>query len=74
MVTESSRVPHELAWGDVYYSPLLSVIVLAVIAAWITVIMMNKTRLSRLIIYPSTTFLAITVLYVVAIDALWIPF
>ncbi|MGF1686991.1 DUF1656 domain-containing protein [Photobacterium japonica] len=67
-------MPHELAWGDIYYSPLLQVLIVAVIAAWVTVIVLNKTRLSRLIMFPSTTFLAITVLYVVAIDTFWLPF
>ncbi|KLV07143.1 hypothetical protein ABT56_06210 [Photobacterium aquae] len=67
-------VPHELAWGDVYFSPFLSVIVLAVIASWITVLVMNKIRLSRLIAFPSLTFIAITVFYVIAIDAFYIRF
>ncbi|PSW21559.1 DUF1656 domain-containing protein [Photobacterium sanctipauli] len=67
-------MPHELAWGDVYYSPFLQVLVLAVIAAWVTVGVMNKTRLSRLIAFPSVTFLAITVFYVVAIDAFYLKF
>ncbi len=68
------EMPHELAWGDVYYSPFLQVLVLAVIAAWVTVGVMNKTRLSRLIAFPSVTFLAITVFYVVAIDAFYLKF
>ncbi|TDR75944.1 uncharacterized protein DUF1656 [Photobacterium lutimaris] len=68
------EVPHEMSWGDVYYSPFLLVIILSVIATWITVVILNKTRLSRLIAYPSMTFLAITVLYTVAIDAYFIQF
>ncbi|MGF1727694.1 DUF1656 domain-containing protein [Photobacterium nomapromontoriensis] len=67
-------MPHELSWGDIYYSPLLLVVVLAVIAAWITVIILNKSRLSRLIAYPSMTFLAIMAWYVVAIDTFFIRF
>lgn len=68
------EMPHELSWGDIYFSPFLSVVVLAVIAAWVTVILLNKSRLSRLIAYPSMTFLAITVCYVVAIDTYFIRF
>ncbi|AXY03459.1 DUF1656 domain-containing protein [Vibrio alfacsensis] len=67
-------MPHELSWGDVYFSPLLLVLILAVTATWITVIIMNKTRLSRFIAFPSLTFIAIMVFYVVAIDNFYIPF
>lgn len=67
-------MPHELAWGDVYFSPLLLVIVIAVTATWITVIVLNKTRLSRFIAFPSLTFIAIMVCYVVAIDHFYIQF
>lgn len=67
-------MPHELAWGDVYFSPLLLVIVIAVTATWITVIVLNKTRLSRFIAFPSLTFIAIMVCYVVAIDRFYIQF
>ncbi|MGR5238790.1 DUF1656 domain-containing protein [Vibrio alfacsensis] len=67
-------MPHELSWGDVYFSPLLSVLLLAITATWITVILLNKTRLSRFIAFPSLTFIAIVVLYVVAIDHFYLPF
>lgn len=61
-------MPHEFAIGDVYFSPLLFVVILAVIFTWITVAILNRTHLSRLIAYPSVTFIAITVAYVVVID------
>ncbi|TFH93197.1 DUF1656 domain-containing protein [Vibrio ouci] len=67
-------MPHELSWGDVYFSPFLLVLILAVIATWITVIVLNKTRLSRFITFPSLTFIAIMVFYVVAIDSFYIQF
>ncbi|HDM8215595.1 DUF1656 domain-containing protein [Vibrio campbellii] len=67
-------MPHELSWGDVYFSPFLLVLVLAVTATWITVIILNKTRLSRFIAFPSLTFIAIMVFYVVAIDSFYIQF
>ena len=60
--------PHELALGDVYFSPLLAVVVLAFFAAAITAILFNKSRLSQYIIYPSLSFLSMMVLYVIAID------
>ena len=59
---------HELALGDVYFSPIMAVLILAFFAAAITVILMNKLRLSQYIVYPSLSFLAIMSLYVIAID------
>ncbi|NRD74985.1 DUF1656 domain-containing protein [Shewanella sp. VB17] len=67
-------LPRELAAGDVYFSPLLLVIVLAIMLAWITVVILNRTRLSRFIAFPSLTFMAITLLYVIGIDRLFLPF
>ncbi|EOB1204656.1 DUF1656 domain-containing protein [Photobacterium damselae] len=65
-------MPHELSMGDIYYSPVLLVAVLSLVATWITVVILNKTRLSRFIAYPSLTFLAIMIFYVVAIDTFYI--
>lgn len=64
--------PHELALGDVYLSPLLPVFSLALIGAWLTVGMLNRLRLSRYIMLPSTTFLALMVLYMLLMNAYWI--
>lgn len=66
--------PHELSFGDVYFSPMLLVIVLAFLAAGITVIMLNKLKLSRFITAPSYVFIAIVALYMVLIDTFWIRF
>lgn len=68
------QVPHELSVGDVYYSPFLLVIVLSLIATWVTVAILNKTRLTRLIAFPSATFIAIMLLYVVGIDHFFLQF
>lgn len=65
-------VPHELAIGDVYLSPLLPVIALSLIGAWITITVLNKVRLSRYIMLPSTTFLALMICYMLLLDAYWI--
>ncbi|MCW8345108.1 DUF1656 domain-containing protein [Vibrio sp. ZSDZ65] len=67
-------MPHELAWGDIYFSPLLVVILLALVATWVTVIVLNKTKLSRFVAFPSLTFLALLVIYVVAIDSYYLRF
>jgi hypothetical protein len=66
--------PHELSLGDVYFSPFLLVIVLSFLAAGITVIVLNKLKLSRFILAPSYVFIAILALYIVLIDTFWIRF
>jgi uncharacterized membrane protein YfcA len=65
-------IPHELAVGDIYLSPLLPAVALALIGAWITITVLNKFRLSRYIMLPSTTFLALIVCYMLLLDAYWI--
>lgn len=66
--------PHELSLGDVYFSPMLLVIALSFFAAGITVIVLNKLKLSRFIVVPSYVFIAIMALYMVLIDTFWIRF
>lgn len=66
--------PHELSIGDVYFSPMLLVLMLAFFAAGITVIVLNKLKLSRFIAAPSYVFIAIMALYIVLIDTFWIRF
>ena len=66
--------PHELSLGDVYYSPLLAVLLLSFLAALVTVMLMNKLKLSRYLAAPSYVFIAIMALYMVLIDTFWIKF
>ena len=70
----SNPYPHELSIGDVYYSPLLLVAFLAFVAALITVILLNKLKLTRYLAAPSYVFIAIMALYIVLIDTFWIKF
>ncbi len=67
-----SEVPHELAWGDVLLSPLLPVFSAALLGTWITVLILNKLRLSRYIMFPSATFLALMALYMLLMNTYWI--
>ncbi|MEH6569743.1 MAG: DUF1656 domain-containing protein [Halioglobus sp.] len=67
-----NSVPHELALGDVYVSPLLPVIAVSLVAAWITITVLNKLRLSRYIMFPSSTFVALMAAYGLLLDALWL--
>ena len=70
----SNPFPHELSVGDVYYSPLILVAFLAFIAALVTVMVLNKLKLTRYLYAPSYVFIAIMALYVVLIDTFWIKF
>lgn len=65
-------IPHELAIGDVYLSPLLPVIAISLIGAWLTITVLNKLRLSRYIMLPSATFLTLMACYMLILDAYWI--
>ena len=67
-------MPHELSAGDVYFSPILSVIVLAFFAAAFTAMIANKLKLARHIYAPAYVFLAMMALYVILIDKFWIKF
>jgi hypothetical protein len=70
----SNPFPHELSIGDVYYSPLLLVAFLSFLAALITVMVLNKLKLTRYFYAPSYVFIAIMALYMVLIDTYWIKF
>jgi hypothetical protein len=65
-------VPHELSVGDVYFSPLLPVISIALIAAWVTITLLNKLRVSRYIMFPNASFLALMTLYILLMNDYWI--
>jgi len=66
--------PHELSLGDVYFSPVLLVIIIAFLATGVTVLVLNKLKLSRYVYAHSYIFVGIMVLYMVAIDMFWIKF
>ena len=67
-----NSVPHELALGDVYLSPMLPVFALALLGAWMSTVILNKLRLSRYIMLPSLTFLALMLLYMMLMNTYWI--
>ncbi len=67
-----SNIPHELAIGDVYLSPLVPVFSIALLAAWLSAVLLNKLRLSRYIMFPSVTFLTLMLLYILLMNAFWI--
>ncbi len=66
--------PYELSVGDVYYSPLILVALLSFLAALVTVMVLNKLKLTRYLYAPSYVFIGIVTLYMVLIDTYWIKF
>jgi len=66
--------PHELSLGDVYFSPLLPVVFFAFVAAVVTISLLNRFKLARFFYAHSYVFLALLILYMLLIDALWISF
>ena len=66
-------VPSEFTLGGVYFSPLLIASVLGVLAAAMTVMLLNRYRLSRFIYYPPMIFLSLAVIYTGLIGTFLIP-
>lgn len=67
-------VPHELSIGEVFIPPLLVAGVLGVIAASITVRILNRYRLSRYFFYPPLAMLALVAIYTVLIGWIVVPY
>lgn len=67
-----NNIPHELALGDVYFSPILIVVILAFFLSSFSTLIFNKLRLSQFIYHPPLAFLAIMTLYIVIIDKFFI--
>jgi hypothetical protein len=67
-------VPHEVSITGVYFPPMLLAAFLGVVATWLTVVMLNRYRLSRFFVYPPMIFVALTIIYTSLVGALWIPF
>ncbi|HHB74928.1 MAG TPA: DUF1656 domain-containing protein [Desulfobulbus sp.] len=69
-----NNYPHELAIGDVYLAPFLPALMVAFMATLVTVMILNKCKLSRFFYAPAYVFIAIMTLYLVLIDTFWIRF
>ena len=67
-----NKFPHELVAGDVYFSPVLLVVILAFFLTAFTTLLLNKLKLSQFVYYPALAFLAIMTLYIVLIDKFFI--
>ena len=66
-------IPHEIAIGEVFMSPLLVASLLGLLAAVVTARLLNRYRLSRYFFYPPLVFVALAIIYTVLIGTLIIP-
>ena len=66
------NVPSEFAVGGVYMPPLLIAAILAVLLAVLTGWLLNRYRLSRYFFYPPLVFVALTIIYTVAVGTFFI--
>jgi hypothetical protein len=60
-------IPHELNFGGVYLPPLLVAALLALILSVVTVLALNRYRLSRYFYKPELVFIALLAIYTVLI-------
>ena len=67
------RVPSEIAIGGVYMPPLLVATVIGALLAIVTAKVLNRTRLSRYFFFPPLVFVAMVVIYTVAIGTFLLP-
>ena len=61
------QIPHEFVIGDVYMPPLLIAALLGAIAAYVTIQLLNRYRLSRYFFYPPLVSLSLMIIYTVFI-------
>ncbi len=66
-------IPKEFTIGGIYFPPLLIAGILGVAAAVLTVILLNRYRLSRYFFYPPLVFVALAVIYTGLIGNFIIP-
>jgi hypothetical protein len=69
-----NSIPSEFTIGGVYLPPLLVAGCLGVLLAYVTAHLLNRYHLSRHFFYPPLVFVALTVIYTVAVGYLFIPF
>ncbi len=65
-------IPSEFALGGVYMPPLLVASLFGLLAATITARLLNRYRLSRHFFYPPLVFVALMIIYTIAIGAFFI--
>jgi len=58
----SAPVPSEVSWGWIYLPPVLFVIALGAVVAWILTRFLNRSGLSRFFWHPPLAMLGLTAL------------
>ena len=66
-------IPIEFVIGGVYLPPFLIAGIIGCFAAWVTVQLLNRYRLSRFFAYPPLVLLALAVIYTVFFGTFVIP-
>ena len=66
-------VPSEFNMGGVYFPPLLLAAITGVVLTWLTVMLLNRYRLSRFFAYPPVVFIALAIIYTGLIGTFLIP-
>jgi hypothetical protein len=66
-------VPSEFAIGGIYFPPLLLAGILGASVAVLTVLLLNRYRLSRFFYYPPLVFVSLSVIYTGLISIFLIP-
>ena len=66
-------IPSEFVIGGVYFPPMLIAGLLGTAVAWLTAMLLNRYRLSRFFAYPPLVFLALAVIYTLALGTFVIP-
>jgi Protein of unknown function (DUF1656) len=61
------QIPHEFVLGDVYLSPLLIAAFLGAIAAYVTIQLLYRYRLTHYFIYPPLVSLSLMIIYTIFI-------
>ena len=66
-------IPGEVSIAGIYFPPLLLAGILGVVAALLTVLLLNRYRLSRFLFYPPLIFVAMAAIYTGLIGTFVIP-
>lgn len=69
-----NNIPSEFTVGGIYLPPILVAACLGVLLAYWTAHLLNRYRLSQYFFYPPLVFVALSVIYTVAVGFLFIPF
>lgn len=67
-------VPHDIAIGEIYLSPVLLAATLGLLATIATVFLLKRFRLSKSFFYPPLVFLSLVVMQTFRVGFLLVPF